>query len=106
MQPQVKSDYVSPYSRQAAEEAAAASQTTNVAGASANNGETNEFLTDVAGDVASHVIEESLTTENINAAKEHATQENIEAGASAAWAGLKWADKKADEHGVDKMAVA
>ena len=52
------------------------------------------------------MIEESLTTENINAAKEHATQENIEAGASAAWEGLKWADKKADEHGVDKMAVA
>jgi len=43
-----------------------------------------------------------LTTENIEASKQYATKENAET----AWEGAKWADNKADEMGIDKVAVA
>jgi len=62
----------------------------------------NEFLTEMAGDVAASAIEQNLTAENIEKSKKYATKENAEA----AWEGAKWADKKADELGIDKKAVA
>ena len=43
-----------------------------------------------------------MTAENLNAAEKHATKENAET----ALEGAKWADKKADDLGIDKMAVA
>lgn len=56
----------------------------------------------MAGDVAVGAIEQNLTAENVNAAGQYATKENAET----AWEGAKWADKKADEMGIDKQAVA
>ena len=47
-------------------------------------------------------VEQNLTAENIAASKQYATKENAEA----AWEGAKWADKKADEYGIDKKEVA
>lgn len=59
-------------------------------------------MTEVAGDLAVKVAQDQLTYENYQANKQHLTKENAEK----AWEGAKWADKKADEMGIDKMAVA
>jgi len=83
---------VSPYSRRQAEEQQKQAQ----------EPQHNEFLTEVAGDMAVTAIQQNLTAENIEASKKYATKENAEA----AWEGAKWADKKADELGIDKKAVA
>lgn len=56
----------------------------------------------MAGDLAANQIERNLTTENVQAASQYATKEN----AQTAWEGAKWADKKADEYGIDKEEVA
>ena len=47
-------------------------------------------------------VEQNLTADNVAAASQYATKENAEA----AWEGAKWADKKADEYGIDKKEVA
>ncbi len=47
-------------------------------------------------------VQDNLTAENIEASKKYATKENAET----AWEGAKWADKKADELGIDKKEVA
>lgn len=59
-------------------------------------------MTDVAGDVAVGVVQDQMTAENIEAASKHATMEN----AQHAYDGAVWMDKKADEYGIDKKAVA
>ena len=59
-------------------------------------------MTDVAGDVAVNVVNEAVTAENIEYASQHATKEN----AIHAYDGACWANNKADELGIDKVAVA
>ena len=48
------------------------------------------------------MTQEYATMENYEKNKHHLTRENAEK----AWEGAKWADKKADEYGIDKYAVA
>ena len=43
-----------------------------------------------------------MTYENYEYAKQHATKENAEK----AYVGAQWANEKADEHNIDKWAVA
>lgn len=69
---------MSPYSKKAAEEAKE----------SETGAKKNDVLTDMAGDAAASAVEQSLTTENVQAASQYATKENAEA----AWEGAKWAD--------------
>ena len=56
----------------------------------------------MAGDVAVQIAQDQLTYENYQANKQHLTKENAEK----AYAGACWANDKADELGIDKMAVA
>ena len=56
----------------------------------------------MATDAAVAGIEQNMTQENVQAAGQYATMENAEK----AWEGAKWADKKADEYGIDKVEVA
>ena len=69
------------------------------------------MLTNMAGDVAVKQIEKNVTAdnvaavvtaENIDYAAKQCTKENAEK----AYDGYKWADKKADELGIDKQEVA
>jgi hypothetical protein len=59
-------------------------------------------MTEVAGDVAVKVAKDQLTYDNYEANKQHLTKENAET----AYQGAKWANNKADEMGIDKVAVA
>jgi hypothetical protein len=52
--------------------------------------------------MAVKVAQDQLTYDNYEANKQHLTQENAEK----AYEGGKWANNKADELGIDKMAVA
>jgi hypothetical protein len=52
--------------------------------------------------VAVTVAQDQLTYENYEANKQHLTKENAEK----AYVGAVWANDKADELGIDKVAVA
>ena len=52
--------------------------------------------------MAAEAVAQNMTYENYEYAKQHATKENAEK----AYVGAKWANEKADEHNIDKWAVA
>ena len=52
--------------------------------------------------MAADAVANNMTYENYEYAKQHATKENAEA----AYETGKWANQKADEHNIDKWAVA
>ena len=52
--------------------------------------------------MAADYVANNMTYENYEYAKQHATKENAEK----AYEGGKWLNQKADEHNIDKWAVA
>ena len=52
--------------------------------------------------MAANYVVSNATKENMQLAQKHMTVENAKKG----YAGAKWANQKADEHGIDKWSVA
>ena len=58
-------------------------------------------MTNMAGDMAAQAVTNNLTADNVQKSAQYCTVDNAQKG----YQGYEYADKKADEMGIDKQAV-